>query len=145
MGVKVKNNLLVDAMEKSPAWRDNFRSCCIRVGFGLTLTRAMCEFRSAVADDVHWDRAVYGSAQAYPDNFLATSAALYKRGLITQKPETEIKEHQKEERRTPLEDRRLWEWTHWQLTPAGEHVVELLKLAGLFVEADVAIEKKHRK
>jgi hypothetical protein len=36
----------------------------------------------------------------------------------------------------------LSHYTHWELTPAGAAVVELLKLAGLFVEADAAIEKK---
>ena len=34
---------------------------------------------------------------------------------------------------------------HYRLTPAGECVVNLLKLAGMFVEADAAITKKSRR
>jgi hypothetical protein len=138
-------NLLVRAMEQTPAWQDNLKASCLRVGFGLHLTRAMCEFLSAVADDVHWDRAKYGSAQAFPDNLLATSAALFKRGMIRQKSSAEIEAHKRERSATPLEDRTIWEWTHWELTPAGEHVVALLKLTGMFVSADAAIEKKSRR
>lgn len=134
------SNVLVKAIEKQPAWQDNFKSCAIRVGFGLVLTRAMCEFLSAVADGVAWDRSKYGAAQPYPDNFLATSAALFKRGLIAPKPENVQAERGK---RMPSDDR-LWEWSNFDLTPAGVHVVGLLKLAGLFVEADAAIEKKAR-
>lgn len=134
-------NVLQRALDKFPAWQDHFRTLSIKVGFGLSLTRPMCEFLSAVADDVHWDRAKYGSGLAFPDNFLATSAALVKRGLIEQKPEPERAAGMRRPATTSYE---LHSWTHWRLTPAGVHVVGLLKLAGLFVEADVAIEKKAR-
>lgn len=130
------SNRLLRALERCPARQDNFRSASLKAGFGLALTRPMCEFLSAVADGVVWDRAKYGSARAFPDNFLATSASLFKRGLIAPKPEAE-----REANRMRPDDR-LYEWTHWQLTPAGEHVVGLLKLAGLFVEADAAIDKR---
>lgn len=127
--------------ERVPTWQDNFKSCCLKVGFGLSLSRAMCEFISAVADDVHWDRAVYGSSQAFPDNFLATSRSLEKRGLVRKKPENELEAGRHRPARTSYE---LWSWQIWELTPAGEAVVTLLKLSGMFVEADVAIEKKDR-
>lgn len=128
--------------DRLPDWQGNFRSSCLRVGFGLCLTRAMCEFISAVADGVHWDRSVYGAASPFPDNFLATSRALVKRGLIRFKPEAEREAGRRRETKTSYD---LWSWTQWELTPAGVHVVELLKLAGVFVEADMAIEKKARK
>lgn len=134
-------NKLQTELAKAEAWRDSLKSSCVRVGFHIQLTRAMCEFLSAVADDVGWDRCKYGAASAFPNNFLATSASLVKRGLIRQKPESE---RNKRENRMRLDDT-LFEWSSWVLTPAGEHVVGLLKMAGLFVEADAAIEKKAKK
>lgn len=101
------------------------------------LQRAMCEFLSAVADGVCWDRHLYGSAQPYPNSFIASAASLFKRGLIESRPRAEVEAMKHTDH--------FAEWTHWRLTPAGEHVVELLKLAGLFVEADAAINKRHRK
>lgn len=127
---------------KVPNWQDNLKSCCLNVGFRLGLTRAMCEFISAVADGVHWDRSVFGSSNAFPDNFLATSRSLEKRGLIERKPEEECKARYARPATTPYE---LHSWTHYRLTPAGDAVVVLLKLTGLFVEADMAVEKKARR
>ena len=129
-------------MAKIPTWRDNFKSSCLAVGFRMQLTRAMCEFISAVADDVSWDRAVYGSSNAFPDNFIATSRSLTKRGLIERKQGAEREEGMNRPSRTSYE---LHSWSHGKLTPAGNAVVELLKLCGLFVEADVAVEKKARR
>jgi hypothetical protein len=122
------------------AWKDSFRQYSIKVGFALSLTRPMCEFLSAVADDVSWDRATYGSSLAFPDNFLATSGALTKRGLIERKADDG--EWQKRPAKTSYD---IHSWSHWQLTPAGECVVALLKLTGMFVEADMATEKKARR
>ncbi len=124
-----------------PPWRDNFKSSCTRVGFAIHLSRAMCEFISAVADGVQWDRTVYGSAASFPDNFLATSRSLLKRGLIEEKTENEQKIGRARDAKTNYD---LWSWTHYRLTPAGVQMVELLKIAGLFIEADIAIEKKAR-
>lgn len=129
-------NRLQKALNAVPGWQDNLRASCLKVGFSLHLSRPMCEFLSAVADGVVWDRSKYGSAAAFPDNWLATSASLFKRGLVRRKPDAE---REAEKHRS---DDRLYEWTGWELTPAGEHVVGLLKLAGLFVEADAATEKK---
>lgn len=134
-------NTLQKAHLKCPAWKDAFRASSIRVGFGLTLTRTMAEFLSAVADDCCWDRSKYGSAQAFPDNFIATAAALVKRGLIVSKP-ADVREKNRCDRRPDAE---LYTWSEYATTEAGEHVVALLKLAGLFVETDAAIEKKARK
>lgn len=134
-------NRLQTELSKGESWRDNLKSSSLKVGFQLCLTRTMCEFLSAVADGVRWDRSKWGSASAFPDNFLATSAALYKRGLIQRKPQAECDARENRMQ----DDDKLYEWTSWNLTPAGEHVVGLLKMAGVFVEADAAIEKKSRK
>lgn len=124
------------------AWRDNLKSSCLLAGFRLALTRAMCEFLSAVADGVNWDRSVFGSALAFPDNWLTTSRSLEKRGLIERKPQKEIDDRV---RNHPARDAyELHSWSCWRLTPAGESAVVLLKLTGLFVEADTAAEKKAR-
>ena len=125
-------------MENNPVWRDAFKSSAIRVGFSIHMTRSMCEFLSAVADDVAWDRTKYGSASAFPDNFIATAGALVKRGLIVSKPD-EAKERIRCDR---IPDSEWYSWSHWLLTPAGIAVVELLKIAGMFMEADAAIEKR---
>lgn len=132
-------NLLQRALADNPAWRDAFRAHTTRVGFSLHLTRAMAEFLSAVADGVVWDRQRYGSAVVAPNNFLATSASLVKRGLIEAKPvpEREANKHRP--------DAEFYTWNQWNLTPAGELVVAMLVLTGLFVEADAAIEKRNRK
>lgn len=135
-------NKLQQELERSPVWQDAFRSSCLRVGFGLALSRPMCEFISAVADGVQWDRGRFGSAAAFPDNFLATAASLIKRGLIREDRGPEYQNARDRAMTDPMAD--LRGYTHWKLTAAGEYVVGLLKLAGLFVEADAATEKKAR-
>lgn len=122
------------------AWKDNFKRSSLRVGFRMGLSRAMCEYLSAVADDVVWNRASLGGASPDVDCFLATARSLVLRGLIEYKPDY-AKEWRSRPGRTSFE---LHSWTHYRLTPAGELVVGLLKLAGVFVEADIAIEKRER-
>jgi hypothetical protein len=125
---------------KTEIWKDNFKSASLRVGFRLGLSRAMCEFLSATASGVEWNRAALGGASPDPDNFLATSRSLVIRGLIERKPNAE-EEARSRPHKTSFD---LWSWTQWRLTPAGEHVVGLLKLCDMFVEADMAMEKKAR-
>lgn len=120
------------------SWRDNFKSSSLRVGFKLGLTRAMCEFLSAIADGVHWNRSSLGGASPDPDNFIATGRALVIRGLIEVDP-AKLAAMQHRRGVTSFD---IWSWTHYRLTPAGVHVVELLKLAGMYIEADIAVEKK---
>lgn len=120
-------------------WKDNFKSASLRVGFKLGLTRSMCEYLSAVADGVHWNRSFLGAASPDVDNFIATGRALFKRGLIVEKPKTEIDARFQKSARTSYE---IWSWTHWRLTPAGNCVVQLLKMCDMFIEADLAVEKK---
>lgn len=131
-------NKLQTALEKTPAWRDAFKASSIKAGFHIGLSRAMVEFLSAVADDVTWDRAKWGGASPFPDNFIATAASLIKRGLIVEKTEAEKRKN------IHLPDDRAYQWSNFQLSEAGFYVVKLLKIAGFFVEADAAIEKRAR-
>jgi hypothetical protein len=115
-------------------WRDNFKSYTMRTNFHLGMTRPQMEFLCAVADDVVWDRFCYGSGQV-PDNFMASSGALVKRGLIEEK-----------KNRKGWNGGNVFEITsRYVLTEAGWLVVELLKLTGLFIESDHAIARKAAK
>ena len=135
-----KLNTLID---KNPDWRAAFRSASLRVGFQVSLSRAMLEMLCAVSDGVQWDRALYPSLHV-PDNWVATNASLFKRGLIERRPQAAI---DREIARARASDERInmYEWNHWQLTDAGRLVVKLVQLAGVFVESDVAIGKKSRR
>ena len=111
-------------------WADKFRHYSLRTNFHLGLTRPMLEYLCAVAQDCWWDRAIFRSGEA-PDNFIASSKSLLSRGLI----------------RNSKEPRRKWNnlyeiRSHHELTPAGEAVVKLLRITGLFIEADLAAERK---
>ena len=100
----------------------------------------MLELLCAIADGVMSDRRLY--FQSYGQAKVETGAtghALEKRGLIQDHPE----------RDGPIttEVAKMWERGEqrtWQLTPAGEAVVALLRVAGIFVEADAAIMKRAR-
>jgi len=116
------------------AWKQDFIGASMRSHFSLNLSQAMLEFLCAVADGVTWDRQLYfQSLGSQADTFLATSRALEKRGLIVRLPRGER-----------LKEQSFCESSCWELTPAGEKVVDLLKLVGLFIEADAAISKKAR-
>lgn len=121
-------------------WKGAFRQTTMRTTFNLQLSQPMIEFLCAVADRVEWDRMLYFQSGGIhrPDNHIAASRALEKRGLICIDP---TYDHQQ---RTDT-----WEEacgrTNWQLTPAGEHIVALFKATGIFVEADAAIIKKAKR
>lgn len=118
-----------------------FKSATMRTNFCLTLSQPMIEFLCAVADDVEWDRSTYRSIHT-PDNPWAPFRALEKRGLVIRKPEDEQRTTS-EILRLPVE--RFCEYSHWKLTTVGAAVVDMLKVAGIFVEADAAITKKARR
>lgn len=114
-----------------PDWKSAFQGHAMKSSFVLALTQPMLEFLCATADDVHWDRSLY-SAQfgvARPNSWITASHALERRGLI---------ERKRDRPATEAEMARSF----WDLTPAGAAVVELLKVAGIFIEADAAIVKK---
>jgi hypothetical protein len=119
------------------AWKSNFQSATLRTSFCLSLTQPMLELFCAIADGVWWDR-TGSSVLARPDSFMASSEALTKRGLI-------VSHAQRQEPRTREECERgeRGELVRiFELTPAGEALVNLLRVAGMFVEADHAIERR---
>lgn len=120
-------------------WQEKFRYYTMRTNFQLALSRPMLEFLCSVADDVWWDRALYRSEYGgtAPDNFIASSHALVKRGLIQPLPPFLLKKEQKKRKENLYEYR-----SGYRLTPAGKLVVELLKQTGLFAEQDTAIQRK---
>lgn len=112
-------------------WKDNFKSFVMRTNFYLGLTRAQMEYLCSVADDVEWDR--FRSGPQTPFNFIASEGALTKRGLI----------ERKKDGRGSWKSGNVYDITATcALTPAGKLVVELLKITGLFIEQDNAIERK---
>ncbi len=117
-------------------WKDEFRRATFRTNFMLALSQPQIEFLCAVADGVQWNRTLFPSIHA-PCNFIATSQALAKRGLIVRKSESEL-------------DAQLgvstlsYEWCCHKLTPAGAALVQLLKVTGIFVDSDAALNKKSR-
>jgi hypothetical protein len=119
-------------------WQSDFTRYAMRTTFQIHLTRPMLEMLCAVADDVVWDRGVLGAARTTtlgaPDNFIASAGALEKRGLI------EKKQHRAFENWSSVFEIKSFHI----LTPAGKAVVELLKVAGVFAEADNALERKAR-
>ena len=123
--------------EHPSTWRARFQGATLRTSFCLALSQPMLEMLCAVADGVCYDRALYFCGSAKPDNFIASSKALEKRGLIQDHPERQ-KLHTDEEIREGLQH-------IWKLTPAGEALVQLLRVTGVFIEADAAIQKKAKK
>ncbi len=116
-------------------WQGKFKGATCNVGFKLHLSRSQLEYLCATADGVGWDRHSFGDIH-YPDNFIAVFHALERRGLVRAKTRDELN-------RDPLnpfngEGNNCWESSSAELTPAGEKVIEILKLAGIFVEADKA-------
>ncbi len=120
----------------SDDWKRRFVGSSMRANFTLALTQPMLELLCATADGVHWDRHLYFPAlgQARADTFIASSTALLKRGLVETVP--------KEVRTKAVSDR--LESDFLRLTPAGEALVGLLRVTGIFVEADAASIKKTR-
>jgi hypothetical protein len=117
-------------------WKRRFLGASMRTNFTLALTQPMLELLCAVADGVHWDRHLYFPAlgQARSDHFMSSAAALIKRGLVETVPH---------ELRTKSVGDRI-ESDFLRLTPAGEALVALLRVAGIFVEADATSIKKAR-
>lgn len=127
-----------------PDWQRSFQSASMRTSFCLQLTQSMLELLCAVADGVMWDRMYHFPAYgiAKPNNWIAPEQALIKRGLIwrvpvDQQPKYPLQEGFERGRQGLLDCLRL--------TPAGEAFVALLKVTGIFVKADAAIDKDARR
>jgi hypothetical protein len=124
-----------NVVQLPPDWKSAFQGHAMRTSFCLALTQPMLEFLCATADGVHWDRSLYYRQYgvAKPDSLFGTGDALVKRGLIERLTRAQIDG-------TPMGEYYLH--AHYRLTPAGEAVVALLKVSGIFVEADASIEKR---
>lgn len=128
------------------AWKDQFLRQSMRTMFELRLSQSMIEYLSATADDCHWDRHRYPGGSR-PDNFVATASALFKRGLIIRKPQEQIEREQAKANEDRFHGRiDFWDAPcFYMLTPAGEALVQLFKVVGLFVESEAAISNKKRR
>ena len=122
-------------------WKQSFQQSTFRTSFNLSLSQPMIEMLCAIADDVQWDRRQEMTIHR-PDNWLATNAALVKRGLARRKTDEERAKLRKS--KTYIEEL-YGEVSYYTLTPAGEAVVQLFKVTGVFIEADNAITKRFRK
>lgn len=118
-------------------WKNAFICSSMRASFCLSLTQPMLELLCATADGVHWDRTLHFPAfgNAKRDSWAPTETALIRKGLIEKVPKSLRKIGVADE----IETDRL------RLTPAGEKIVELLRVVGLFVEADATSLKRERK
>lgn len=111
-------------------WRSAFCSTVMRTGMVLSLSQPMLEYLCATADGVTWDRsAIGGSTGVAPCNTLATAGSLEKRGLIRRKP--------------TISNRKIGD-SFYELTEAGQAVIDLLKCTGVFVKADEAIKRNSK-
>jgi len=126
---------------KAEEWREHFKKSSMRIGFNLNLSKTMLEYLCATADGVQWDRSIYPGNIHVPDNWIACQNALVKRGLIERKTDEEFAKQYPDFHRR---DTPRGEWCRYKLTQAGELVVGLVIMCGLFHEADAAIEKKAR-
>lgn len=122
-------------------WADHFRSYAMKQSFNLSLSQMMIEFLCAVADNVRWDRGNVCDIHR-PDNWYVAEACLIKRGLIRCKRDDP---GQQEKWVAQMRTSDTHRESCTELTPAGEAIVNLFRVVGIFVEADEAIIKKARK
>lgn len=127
------------------SWKQKFQDSTFRTNFQLFLSQSMVEYLCACADNVRWDRSRFCSIHR-PDNWVATEASLIKRGLCERKSCSEIEAERAELKKAmgdDYEDQRGWHLINMcRLTPAGQAVVELFKVTGVFVPADGALIKE---
>lgn len=134
-----------DVISVPPQWQEQFKAATFRTSFTLSLSQAMIEFLCAVADDVQWDRSIYYGNIHRPDNWMATSTCLERRGLIVRRCQNEIDKRTRHWRAEDFASRLTYEVSHYTLTPAGEAVVQLFRVTEIFVEAEAAVTKRYRK
>jgi hypothetical protein len=128
------------------AWRALFLRSTLKTGFCLVLTQPMLEQLCAVADRVEWDRSVFRHAMglANPNN-PTTLNALERRGLVRHRGTQVVRNESTE--RSAEQDYKRWK-DHicdvWELTPAGELLVKLLRTTGVFLEQAAATDLRAR-
>lgn len=129
-------------------WQLRFRNFNVKVGISLTLTKPMIEQLCAIAQDVRVDAFwayLHGTVSSQSASYhFASADSLVKRGLVIDlhaQPHLRLvpeRNHATLPDGMPdLRDNR------YQLTPAGECVVQLLKVVGLFHDADQAIARRN--
>lgn len=127
-------------------WKDQFRQSTMRTAFELRLSQAQIEYISATADDAYWDRA-RETYLSRPDNFIATSTALEKKGLIVRKPQDEIEKTSRAYHADKTNDKEFF-WDGpccYRLTPAGQALVDLFKVVGIFIESQSVANRRKRR
>lgn len=130
--------------EFSANYRQAFISSSVRHNFNLMLTGPMMEMLCAIADGVVRDREYHWAYSiSQPGNWVGQVRHLIKRGLVYHVPRAlQPVETAEQHAKDLLEGTSQSE--AYKLTPIGEKLVELLKVAGLFVKADAAIDKEAR-
>ncbi len=128
-------------------WRAAFLKSTLRTGFCLALSQPMLEQLCAVAEKVESDRSVFRHSLGLmmPDN-PATLGSLERRGLVRHRGEQVLRDER--DARSPETTHRRWHdniCDVWELTPAGEQVVRLLRLTGVFIEPSAAIDLRARR
>lgn len=128
------------------SWKAKFQQSMMRSSFELRLSQSMIEYLSATADDAHWDRSRTRDSSR-PDNFIATSTSLEKKGLIVRKCQEEIEREGRKHHADPtMTGDAFWDGPGcYNLTPAGQAIVDLFKVVGIFVETEAAINRRKRK
>ena len=128
-------------------WRALFLKSTLRTGFCLVLTQPMLEQLCAIADQVHWDRTVFRHSLglAQPDNPV-TRGALERRGLVRHRGTRVLRDQERGRSASQRHER----WNDdicdvWELTPAGEQLVELLRTTGVFLEQTAATTLQARR
>jgi hypothetical protein len=125
----------------STDWKGDFQRATFRTNFYLQLTHTQLELFCAIADGVEWDRGFHNTfSSVRPNNWIASEAALTKRGLIYRIPLSEQPKRTPEQR---VDDFVTGVRDYVRLTPAGEALAELLRVTGVFIKADAAILKEH--
>ncbi len=128
------------------AWRALFLRSTLKTGFCLVLTQPMLEQLCAISDQVNWDRSVFRHSMglASPDSPV-TRSALERRGLVRHRGTRILRDEERD--RSNQERHERWNdeiCDVWELTPAGEQLVELLRTTGVFLEQSAATTLRAR-
>lgn len=113
------------------SWADDFTRYTTGFAFNLTLSRDQTSLLEAIGNDA--SGAVHGWAGASGRGvFIPVVKALIRRGLVEHNPACSIVGQ------SAMGIKIKW---YYRLTPAGRHVLELLRLSGVAGAASVAVEE----
>lgn len=135
-----------------------FRDYATRISFNLSLSRNQLGHLAGVISEIEayeanralgWERrcdirqAAVEAAGGNPNMFIVGRGSLKRMGLIEDNPQ-----RLEEERRALVNGRYRkdrYDGPNYRLTPAGVHVVELLRLAGLIAPAAANSNRKRKR